>query len=48
MCHHVEQIFLSDIFFGCEIWTGPSYFTTQETKKIPTLVAKKVKSDQSW
>ena len=32
MCHHVEQMFLSDTFFGCEICTQPSYSATQKIK----------------
>ena len=32
-------------FFGCEFWTEPSNFGQQKTEKLPTLVAKKVKSD---
>ena len=33
ICHHVEQMLLSNKFFGCEIWTGPSYFATHKTKQ---------------
>ena len=32
----MEQMFLSDILFGCEIWTETSYFATQKTKTLPT------------
>ena len=24
ICHYVEQMFLNNILFGCEIWTEPS------------------------
>ena len=42
ICHHVEQIFLNNILFGCELWTEPSYFATQKKlKNYQTLVAKK-------
>ena len=48
ICHHVEQIFLNNIFFGCEILTEPTYLATQKTEKLPTLAVKKVQIDQSW
>ena len=40
ICHHLEQIFLNDVFFGCEIWNEPSSFAKWTTEKLPTLVAK--------
>ena len=44
----MEQMILCDIFFGGEIWTELSNFARQKTEKLPTLVAKEVKSDPSW
>ena len=39
ICHYamyVEQMFLNDILFGCEIWTEPSNFAKQKTEKLST------------
>ena len=45
MYHYVEQMFLNNIFFGCEIWTEPPGLSlpisASKTEKLPTLVAKK-------
>ena len=46
ICHHVEHIFLNNIFFGCEIWTEPSNFATQKTKKTTTNFGSK--KSQKW
>ena len=41
ICQYVEQMFLYNIFFDCEIWTEPSNFGQVKTKNLPTLIVKK-------